>query len=71
MHAYLSNGYLNLLSNFNSENVENMHHFSTWSYQKLLGNKTPQNMEKQCVDAYLSDGILDLNYEKLGECETF
>ena len=74
MHGYLSNGYLNSLSNFNYEKVEKI-----WSLRPLLDQpwimtKIAPNIVKVGIHSYLPNAQINLwknfNYEKLVKSET-
>ena len=53
MYAYLSNGYFNTISNFNSEKVEKSAYFQPWFDQPLTWAKITPNLIKMGVHAYL------------------
>ena len=54
MRAYLSNGYLNPLSNFNFKKVNKSADFQPWTRAKITSN-----LMKIGVHAYLSNGYID------------
>ena len=75
VHAYLSNGYLNLLSNFNYVNVDKSAYFRPWFNQSWTRPKIAPNLIKTGVHAYLSNGYLNphsnFNSEKVKKTAYF
>ena len=60
VHAYISNGYLNPLSKFNSEKVNKRAYFKPWFDQTSTMAKIAPNLKKIGVHAYLSHGCQNL-----------
>ena len=56
MHAYLSNGYLNSLSNFNYKKVKKVASPRPLLEQLSITSKITLNIMKGCVHSYLSNG---------------
>ena len=59
LHSYLSNGYLNLLSKLNSENVDKTAYFQPWCDHPYRRAKIVLSLIKTGVQAYLSNGYLN------------
>ena len=71
VHAYLSNGYRNLLSKLNSEKVAKSAYFKPWFDNPCMRFKIAPNLIKIGFHAYLSNGYLNplsnLNSEKVNK----
>ena len=74
MHGYLSNGYLNSLSNFNYEKVEKIGALRPLLYQPWITTKIASNIVKNGMHSYLPNAQINLqsnfNSEKLVNSET-
>ena len=74
MHGYLSNGYLNSLSNFNYEKVKKVAPLRPLLDQPLIMTKITSNIMKVVVHCYLPNAKINLrsnfNSEKLVKSET-
>ena len=75
VHAYLSNGHLNLLSKLNYEKVDKSAYFQPLFDQHRTRAKIASNLPKIGVLAYLSNGYLNplskLNSEKVDQSAYF
>ena len=75
VHTYLSNGYLNILYNFNSKKVSKSAYLQPWFNKPLTSAKIAPNLTELGVHAYLSNGypnpLSKLNYEKVKKMHIF
>ena len=75
VHAYLSNGYINPLSELNFEKVDKSAYFKPCFEQTWMSAKIAPNLIKIGVHAYLSNGYLNPfskpNYEKVDKSAYF
>ena len=69
MHAYLLNGYLNILLHLISKKSKKVQAFRPWFDQVWLRSKIARNPLRVCMHGYLSNGYLNFlsnfNYEKV------
>ena len=74
MHGYVSNGYLNSLSNFNYEKVGKIWSLRPLLVQPWITTKIAPNIVKVGIHSYLPNAQINLwknfNYEKLVKSET-
>ena len=74
MHGYLSNGYLNSLSNFNYDKVEKIWSLTPLLDQPWIMTKIATNIIKFGMHSYLPNAQINLqsnfNFEKLVKSET-
>ena len=74
MHGYLSNGYLNSLSNFNYKKADKIKSIRPLLDQPLIMTKIAPNIMKVSMDSYLRNALINLrlnfNFEKLVKPET-
>ena len=74
MHGYLSNGYLNFVSNFNYEKYERVASIKALLDQLWITRKITLNIIKGCMHSYLPNAQINLwsNFysEKLVKSET-
>ena len=74
MHGYLSNGYLNSLSNFNYKKAEKLTSIRPLREQPWITTKIAPNIMKASLHSYLPNVPINLrlnfNFEKLVKCET-
>ena len=74
IHVYLSNGYLNSLSNFNYKKTEKITSLRPLLDQPWITTKIAPNIMKVSMQSYLPNAMLNIllnfNFEKLVKCET-